>query len=70
MSASMRSTLQTVPESVPADHVTNSKPYHKAIQPTIYCDRPLNLLPLERRITNVRSASSSAVTTARHSNGS
>lgn len=25
MSASMRSTLQTVPESVPADHVTNSK---------------------------------------------
>ncbi|KAF7401179.1 serine/threonine-protein kinase MARK2 isoform X9 [Vespula maculifrons] len=41
MSASMRSTLQTVPESVPADHVTNSKyrfkPYHKAIQPAIYC---------------------------------
>ncbi|XP_043518915.1 serine/threonine-protein kinase MARK2-like isoform X8 [Frieseomelitta varia] len=32
MSASMRSTLQTVPESVPADHVTNSKPRAKPIK--------------------------------------
>lgn len=31
MSASMRSTLQTVPESVPADHVTNSKVSTKKI---------------------------------------
>ena len=42
MSASMRSTLQTVPESVPADHVTNSKVSTKTWgtpSPLRSCDR-------------------------------
>lgn len=45
MSASMRSTLQTVPESVPADHVTNSKvswTTEKTLSPLCSCNRKLS----------------------------
>lgn len=58
MSASMRSTLQTVPESVPADHVTNSKVSTKTWGTSSSlrsCNRNCSFSRTKRRAVSARS---------------